>query len=255
MFENLHAFLQVESNPLEKQRFVHINSTVEGSGFANSSFLIHYFISSFIKQGHKVLLVSCLHTHAQYKIVEHKMGVNLEQATRLGNFSFLSLLDLWSDLYTGSPDEGKEKMVCSRIMEELSSRLDDSQETLGQPFLIIFDDLTALLHLGVEMVDILNMISRVKFLYPNTFTTYVTSTSQYAELSDSGALSNQLTHWSDLKFDVNQLSTGLSKEVHGQLKISRRIDIAAPHAPRVYHYKVTERDLKLFAVGESPAVL
>lgn len=54
MFENLHAFLQVESNPLEKQRFVHINSTVEGSGFANSSFLIHYFISSFIKQGHKV---------------------------------------------------------------------------------------------------------------------------------------------------------------------------------------------------------
>lgn len=54
MFDNLNELLCTDTKPLDHQQFVHISSNEENTGFANGAFLVHHFISSFIKRGFKV---------------------------------------------------------------------------------------------------------------------------------------------------------------------------------------------------------
>ena len=76
---------------------------------------------------------------------------------------------------------------------------------------------------GCKTGDILNLVCRLKVLYADMFSTILTTCSRF----DSSlypielcSLSNQLHHWSDLTLQVDELSTGLSKDVHGQVRVS-----------------------------------
>ena len=69
----------------------------------------------------------------------------------------------------------------------------------------------------------MNLVCRLRVLYADMFTTILTTCSRF----DSSlypielcSLSNQLHHWSDLTLQVDELSTGLSKDVHGQVRDS-----------------------------------
>ena len=76
-----------------------------------------------------------------------------------------------------------------------------------------------LLLVGVNTVDILNMVCKVKTLYPQMFSTFLTVCHRPdPSATHNLSLSQQLTHWSDLTLHVDQLSTGLSKDVHGQVR-------------------------------------
>jgi len=54
MFESLHKLLRVDSEPLENVEFMHISGEASGAGLANYSFLLHHFLSYFIKNSFRV---------------------------------------------------------------------------------------------------------------------------------------------------------------------------------------------------------
>lgn len=76
---------------------------------------------------------------------------------------------------------------------------------------------------GVKTSDVLNLICKVKTQYSSYISTFLTVSCRFASDTTGCAivsLSNQLSHWSDLTFDVDELSTGISKDVHGQVRFS-----------------------------------
>ncbi|KAF6024111.1 ELP6 [Bugula neritina] len=260
MFESLHKLLRVDSEPLENVEFMHISGEASGAGLANYSFLLHHFLSYFIKNSFRVCLVSCSQSLTQYKLIESKLGVNLERVANESQFTFVSLLTLLME----DSNTSKEKVDSYITHDPVSSIVSAVKDKLSppttsrQPCLLILDDLTALHDIGVTTSDILHMVCELKSGCTCVSTIVTTSLrlSESTHSEEAVSLDKQLSHWSELLFHVDELSTGLSKDVHGQLRIHRLNSLTSGKGDaETYHYKVTDRDVKLFAVGASPAVL
>ncbi|XP_030324535.1 elongator complex protein 6, partial [Calypte anna] len=67
-----------------------------------------------------------------------------------------------------------------------------------------------------------------------------------------------LCHHSDLILWVEGLLTGFCKDVHGQIKIIRRVSLeltGEQDQVKIYQYKIQDKNVTFFAPGLSAAVL
>lgn len=146
-------------------------------------------------------------------------------------------------------------------LQPLYNRIKSSLGDETKPCLLVIDDLTALLSIGVHLQQITNFIHYCAFLMCHSPTvsdgclvTLVHSDND-ADDEESQLLWKQLWYLANMEFQVKGLTSGYCKDVHGQLTITRRDQRNTKHSSKIAQYKIHDKNVTCFTPGMSKAVL
>lgn len=189
----------------QNSAFTLIESNTDGS------FLVHYLLSSCIRQSSaKTFLISLSQTFSHFKSVQAKLG-NLSQLnSSLTNGNFLNF-DLLTKL--GTEIYAPKTNVFDEIFCKIQSIVNDCEEKY-EKFNIIIDDLSIASLTGFTDNNLLEFLTKLQLLSNKVaIIAYIQSfyTNKY--------FARDLVHLSDLFFKVENLSTGYSKEIDGQVRL------------------------------------
>lgn len=245
---------------------------VTEAGEADASFLIHHFLSQYLKGGCRVVFLALAQSLGHYNAVAQKLGVNLTALKTSGQLDFISGLQyslplMRTSISRDTNDNVLGDCIDSKSLQPLYKLLRESLEisTGSQthlPTLLLIDDVGILHSLGVDTGQI------------NDFLKYCQATLMRDQKQSSGSmvtllhcdpdddddvvyLSNQLQHACTCHLKVEGLPSGFCKDVHGQMTIIQKptnADITRP-TRKLLQFKITDKNVSFFAVGTSSAVL
>ncbi|XP_050996528.1 elongator complex protein 6 [Acomys russatus] len=238
----------------------------------DGSFLVHHFLSFYLKANCKVCFVALVQSFSHYNIVGQKLGVSLTAARERGQLVFLEGLKSSADILFHAQDQEPHPLQFLReasagnlqsLYEFVQATLNpvDSGETAWKYPVLLVDNLSVLLSLGVGPVAVLDFMQYCRATVccelKGNIVALVHDNSD-AEDEESNILLNGLSHQSHLILRAEGLATGFCKDVHGQLSILWRRS-SQPTAQRdrslTYQYKIQDKNVSFFAKGMSSAVL
>ncbi|XP_044512932.1 elongator complex protein 6 [Gracilinanus agilis] len=266
MFPELNNLLNVSPDKPEQGKFTLLCDVKTDGGF-----LVHHFLSFYLKANCKVCFVALLQSFSHYNIVGQKLGVNLIAARDRGQLLFLEGLKSTVEVLFGSEEQPNTlkfiresssdlKSLYEFVQKSLSPSSDGSAASWKFPVLLV-DDLSVLLSLGVQAVAVLDFIQYCRATVCCQLKGNVVALvhdSDQTEDEENAMLVNALGHQSSLILRAEGLVTGFCKDVHGQLKILRRglLQPKSEHTRSlIYQYKIQDKSVTFFARGLSPAVL
>ncbi|NXO77317.1 ELP6 protein, partial [Sitta europaea] len=247
----------------------------------DGSFLVHHFLSFYLRAGCKVCFVALLQSFSHYNIVAQKLGVSLAAAKEQGQLVFLEGLKSCLDLLFGEEEQpgqpsplqflspepsflsrsgspGELRALFHFVQGALTPR--GSADSWKGPVLLV-DDLSVLLSLGAAPVALLDFVHYCRMwlccqLKGNVVV--LVHSHEDSEDEENELVVNSLCHHSDLILWAQGLATGFCKDVHGQIKIIKRLSLqqaAGQDVEQIYQYKIQDRNVSFFAPGLSAAVL
>ncbi|NWW87623.1 ELP6 protein, partial [Rhynochetos jubatus] len=238
----------------------------------DGSFLVHHFLSFYLRAGCKVCFVALLQSFSHYNTVAQKLGLSLTAAKERGQLVFLEGLKSCLDLFFGEQEEQSGPPSPLQFISESASNLKalfdfvrtsltpaDSDSWKG--LVLLVDDLSVLLSLGATPVAVLDFIHYCRVTVCSQLKgniVLLVHSNEDSEDEENELVGNSLCHDSDLILWVEGLATGFCKDVHGQIKIIRRMSLeltAEPDHIQIYQYKIQDRNVTFFARGLSAAVL
>ncbi|XP_015263205.1 PREDICTED: elongator complex protein 6 [Gekko japonicus] len=246
--------------------------TLLGATKTDASFLVHHFLSFYLKAGCKVCFVAFLQSFSHYNIVAQKLGLGLTTAKERGQLVFLEGLKVARDVLFSKRQESAEPHPFQFISGDGSNLrgLHDFVRTALSPAVggdswkcpvLIVDDLSVLLSLGVKPTDVLDFVHycrvTVNSLLKGNAVVMVRG-SDDSEDEENELLAKALRYQSSRILWAEGLATGFCKDVHGQLTIVCRSsweEKAERELQQVYQYKIQDRNVSFFARGMSVAVL
>ncbi|XP_057258833.1 elongator complex protein 6 isoform X3 [Pezoporus wallicus] len=209
MFAELNELLNASPQRPETGKFTLLRDTR-----TDGSFLVHHFLSFYLRAGCKVCFVALLQSFSHYNIIAQKL---------------VSLTPASSDSWKG-------------------------------PVLLV-DDLSVLLSLGATPVAVLDFIHYCRVVVCSQLkgnVVVLVHSNEDSEDEENELVVNSLCHHSDLILWVKGLATGFCKDVHGQIKITRRVSLeltGEQDVVQIYQYKIQDKNVTFFARGLSAAVL
>lgn len=249
---------------------------------ADASFLVHHFLSFYLRAGCKVCFLGLVQSFSHYSAVSQRLGVSLAQAKEKGQLVFLEGLKdcLGVVLPDGSRPQGPtldffrpQCLDLRGLFEFVLSSLSPAGGTGGQgdarsggPPVLIVDDLSVLLSLGVSVGAVLDFAHYCKANICHELKGSVVVLVRCEEEEDdegdeegSEMLQRGLMHQSTLALQVQGLPTGYCKDIHGQVDIWWRGDNQRQQQQqsrrKVFQYKVQDKSASFFARGTCSAVL
>ncbi|XP_053568905.1 elongator complex protein 6 [Bombina bombina] len=266
MFAELSGILGASTDRVERGKFTLICDCK-----TDGSFLVHHFLSYYLKAGCKVCFVALVQSFSHYNIVAQKLGVNLVAAKDEGQLVFLEGLRSYTDLLFSERKEAerpnplhclrKEGLDLKPLYEFVSTALAPSAGESWKCPVLILDDVSVLLSLGVGAPLVLDFMhycrATVCSQYEGNLMCLVHSDEE-SEDEENDLVRRTLQHQSNMILEAEGLTTGFCKDVHGQLKITRR---APPHGKgerdqcAIYQFKIQDKNVTFFARGLSSAVL
>ncbi|XP_006893011.1 PREDICTED: elongator complex protein 6 [Elephantulus edwardii] len=266
MFPELNNLLNTAPDRAEQGKL-----TLLCDAKTDGSFLVHHFLSFYLKANCKVCFVALIQSFSHYNIVGQKLGVSLTAARERGQLVFLEGLKSSVDVFFRTQEKphpleflrkatAEDLRPLYEFVKEAVKPVDSGEAAWRYPVLLL-DDLSVLLGLGVGPVAILDFVqycratvccqlkgNMVALVHDNGDT----------EDEDSDVLLNGLSHQSHLILRAEGLATGFCRDVHGQLSILWRRP-PQPTAQReqslTYQYKIQDKSVSFFARGLSPAIL
>ncbi|MEJ1285842.1 elongator complex protein 6 isoform X1 [Cricetulus griseus] len=236
----------------------------------DGSFLVHHFLSFYLKANCKVCFVALVQSFSHYNIVAQKLGVSLTAAREQGQLVFLEGLKSSVDIFFHAQEEphplqflreasaGNLQSLYQFVRDSLKPV--DSGETPWKFPVLLVDNLSVLLSLGLEAVAVLDFMQYCRATVCCELKGNVVALvhdNRDAEDKENGILLNGLSHQSHLVLRAEGLATGFCKDVHGQLRILwRRLQPTARRDQSLtYQYKIQDKNVSFFAKGMSPAIL
>ncbi|XP_066541225.1 elongator complex protein 6 [Hoplias malabaricus] len=262
MFPDLNSILNFSTDKFRETEFIVLSDRK-----ADASFLVHHFLSFYLRSGCKVCFLGLVQSFSHYSVVGQKLGVNLTQAREKGQLVFLEalkaspgvLLDKDPSDKTHTFDYLRSPSADLRGLFEfvLSSLSDCGAE--ARPVLII-DDLSVLLSLGVSSGAVLDFTHYCQATVCSQLQGSVVALvrrddEEWDEDEEcSNFLLKALHHQCSVSLSVEGLSTGFCRDIHGQVEIWRR-GKGEENQRKMFHYKVHDKGASFFAPGTSRAVL
>ncbi|XP_075561785.1 elongator complex protein 6 isoform X2 [Pelecanus crispus] len=279
MFRELNELLGASPQRPETGKFTLLRDTR-----TDGSFLVHHFLSFYLRAGCKVCFVALLQSFSHYNIVAQKLGVSLTAAKERGQLVFLEGLKSCLDLLFGEEEEQSGQPSPLQFIREASASnlkaLFDFVRTSLTPAgsdswkgpVLLVDDLSVLLSLGATPVAVLDFIHYCRVAVCSQLKGLIASlrlslqgnivvlvhSNEDSDDEENELVVNSLCHHSDLILWVEGLATGFCKDVHGQIKIIRRVSLeltAEQDVIQIYQYKIQDKNVTFFARGLSAAVL
>nr|XP_020655923.1 elongator complex protein 6 isoform X1 [Pogona vitticeps] len=267
MFAELSELLGVSVDQPERGKL-----TLLCAANTDASFLIHHFLSFYLKAGCKVCFIAVVQLFSHYSIVAQKLGVSLTAAKERGQLVFLEGLKSSNEVLFAEQQEpayanpfqfiSRDGSDLKVLYEFVGKSLSPTSvgETWRCPVLIV-DNLGVLLSLGVKLVDILDFIHYCRVTVNSQLkgnVVVMAHSREDSEDEENERLVMSLRHQSHRLLWAEGLATGYCKDVHGQLTILQRSPWEAEAErdhPRIYQYKIQDRNVSFFARGMSAAVL
>ncbi|KAL1477631.1 hypothetical protein MTO96_017095 [Rhipicephalus appendiculatus] len=265
MFLELNTFLDFDNKALPR-RFVVISSddTVE------HTFVLNHMLMLYLKTGRRVFQLNFVHDDAFFASVCQKLGINLKTYAAKNAFRSFSCLKLLKELVKCSfsdsshpfafltapaSQHGDDRLSAlrSQILDELRSFVicDDGAATKGGEVLVLVDDVSSLLNFGLGCREIAGLLHslRLEPLVRERGTVVAGAKSCGREDdADCHRLCTYLSHLADATIDVRGLSTGHSRDITGQISVTRTSNTQLPTTKQM-HFRIEDRGVKLFPVG------
>ncbi|XP_068094636.1 elongator complex protein 6 [Hyperolius riggenbachi] len=227
----------------------------------DGSFLVHHFLSHYLKSHYKVCFVALAQSFSHYSLIAQKLGVSLINARDQGQLVFLEGLKSYTSLlFSDTPEaESQNPLRFLRTSSDLQPLYDFVYAALtpsaGEEWkcsVLIVDDVGLLISLGVTTLQILDFIHYCRAsVCCELQGDLVCLVRRDEEDEDSELLARSLCHQSGLILQAEGLSTGFCKDVHGQLTITHK----KQNRSAIYQYKIQDKSVSFFAPGLSTAVL
>ncbi|KAM4821597.1 elongator complex protein 6 isoform 3-T3 [Thomomys bottae] len=227
MFPELNNLLNTSPDRAEQGKL-----TLLCDSKTDGSFLVHHFLSFYLKANCKVCFVALLQSFSHYNIVGQKLGVNLTMARERGQLVFLEGLKSTVDIFFQTQEEPHP---LSFLREAGAGSLQPLYEFVRE---------------ALKPVD----REEATWRFPGNVVALLHNSGE-AEDEENDLLLNGLSHQSHLILQAEGLSTGFCKDVHGQLKILWRFPTGRRDRSLTYQYKIQDKNVSFFAKGMSPAIL
>lgn len=274
MFAELNSILNMSPDKISQKGFI-----VTSERQCDASFLIHHFLSFYLRARCKVCFLGLVQSFSHYSAVSQRLGVNLVQAKEKGQLVFLE--GLQESLAHLIPREGNAGSDAVNFLRDPASGLQslfefvqdscsgppgapDSSgaEEWGPPVLLV-DDVSVLLSLGVSVGAVLDFShycrATVCSQLQGNVVMLVHCVEEEDDADEEGAelLLRGLTHQCTLTLHVQGLPTGYCRDIHGQMEVCwrRRQTDGQQTLKKLFQYKVHDKGASFFARGTSSAVL
>ncbi|XP_058039551.1 elongator complex protein 6 [Ahaetulla prasina] len=238
----------------------------------DASFLVHHFLSFYLKAHCKVCFLAFVQSFSHYNSVAQKLGVNLLTAKEQNQLVFFEGLKSANQVLFGDGQESQDpnpfqfisgdgsdlKQLYYFVRTSLYPSADGYQ---GKFPVLIVDDLSVLLSLGVRLTDVLNFVHYCRATVNTELKgnlVFMMQSSEDSEDEENELLVKALRHQANSFLWAEGLASGYCKEVHGQLTILEKDSWESGGAKdprRVYQYQIQDKNVAFFARGMSPAVL
>ena len=271
MFPFLNDILDIEVNKTPPDGKFLLISESQNDG----SFLLHHFLSFYLKGGCSVCFIALVQSSTHYNCVAQKLGVNLISSIQKGQLTFIEGLKYAAQCMNiessakmpsnrqSNPYHGltlrDPKFSLKPLYEKISEEISKFQN--DRSFLLLIDDVSVFLSLGVSAIDVQDFVHycQVAACTKQKAGCLVTLVHADHEQGDSEEelLERQLIYKCDLQLHVKGLSSGHCREVHGQLEIMDHNAAMLSGRPsrKVVQYKIMDKNVTFFAPGNSASVL
>ncbi|XP_032230187.1 elongator complex protein 6 [Nematostella vectensis] len=266
MFPGLNALLECSDSSPPKNKFFLVSEKNN-----DGSFFIHHFLNLYFKGGFRICFIALAQSFAHYSSVAQKLGANLNAALGKGQLVYIDGLKLISHSLDAQTDENETDngnpfygiRNGDFTLQQLYKQVQKSFEGVQGPCLLLVDDLSILLSLGVTASKVHDfahycmvlMCYSSKKIY-GCFVCLVACDSE--DDDDSVLLWKQLCHMAHVEAHITSLSSGYCKDVHGQIVLTRREPnklSTQGYTKTTSQYKIQDRMVTFFAPGTSKAVL
>ncbi|XP_072316497.1 elongator complex protein 6 [Eucyclogobius newberryi] len=275
MFAELNSILNSFPDKFSQEEFIIISEKR-----CNASFLIHHFLSFYLRARCKVCFLGLVQSFSHYHAVSQRLGVSLIQAKEKGQLVFLEALQeslphlipqaghAGSDAlhFLRDPTDGLQNLF---QFVQTSCRgpvgapdISEGAVEWGPPVLLV-DDLSVLLSLGVSVGAVLDFSHYCRATVCSRLQGNVVMLLHCDEEEDDGdtegtdLLLKGLTHQCSLALHVQGLPTGYCRDIHGQMELCWRKQQADAQntLKKLFQYKVHDKGASFFPRGTSSAVL
>ncbi|XP_060680435.1 elongator complex protein 6 isoform X1 [Hemiscyllium ocellatum] len=239
----------------------------------DGSFLVHHFLSFYLKGNCKVCFLGLVQSFNHYSLVAQKLGIQLSTAREKGQLVFLeglrSSLDsvLTEQQDSRSPTLSPFEFLSSPdtslncLYEFVRVSLSETNESTWKFPVLIIDDLSVLLSLGVSAVNILNFMHYCRATICSKFMgniVMLVHNTEDLEDEENNFVVKSLSHQCHLILQVEGLTTGYCKDIHGQLTMTYRSPSPVKterNITKIFQYKIQDKNVNFFARGTSSSVL
>ncbi|XP_041362698.1 elongator complex protein 6-like [Gigantopelta aegis] len=243
----------------------------------DGSFFIHYFLSASVKEKRPVCFVALTQSFKHYNNVSQKLGVGLQTARDAGYLDFVEGMKHLSDAICeqtqtsieGDNQEHTDSEHFSLLMKSqtlqpllifLRNKINKNFENQKCLPVVIIDNIGFLLNIGVSAKDVVTFMHYLNNCLFKTgeesglLVTLITNT-ENDEQSD--IVWKSMCHSCSLTLHVAGLESGYCKDVHGEISVVWRDGHYSYRkmSSQKFQFKLTEKNIDIFAVGMSSAVL
>lgn len=243
---------------------------ISESATSSASGLVSHFLSFGVTDNRHVCFVSLQHTWGHYCNIGSKFGVNLRQQAAEGKVKVIEGLKLMSEVLKNDFQEADHPF--SFILEPSEQPLRNLYHVIrrtvepwrenDERFVLVIDGVSSLLNLGVLSSQIEIFVNYCRTLIEgNNNSDYlgvlVIVTKSCGKDEDASLIINSLAQCCVVHMSLEALSTGFSREIHGNLRFI--FNHTSPHHAlpdvQLFQYKMEDKNIKLFAPGTSASVL
>ena len=223
---------------------------------SNGNFVLSCIIAEQIKKDCGICLMTLHNTFEHYHHVGTKLGYNLQQLEEKGSVQKIDVLQLLSSSFNTSESyllKNSEDIVNSLFLM-IKEKLEKLMETKKMVCLVI-DDVSDILSLGVPVKDVLSFLQYCRVLLELLHgLSFVVLTHIYEEDEEQCLVAANISHVANKVVTVSSLKTGQSVDVSGIMKISNKnLDTSVReldwNKQNIYHFKLLDRQVKVFAPG------
>ena len=185
------------------------NFTLVTSLSLDGSFIIHHLLSCGIRNKHKIYLINLAQTWSHYKSIQVKLGNGNALSQSIDNATFfnIDLINLvQNELISGI----NYSSLIKKAFDDLYSILSKST---NEKIMIIIDDFSVFNMIGFNENFIIEFIYNIK-----EFRNKVNLIVYLQLLRANSQLIEELKYLADSYFMIENLITGHSKEIQGQVK-------------------------------------
>lgn len=254
VFSAFNSYIGTEDSYTEPQ-FVVISDYM-----IDANFLLHHFVSHYLKDNRYISVLGFAQTDTHYTTAGHKLGLNLQNVKDGRTLYVIDGLKMLLDGFIGEQEKGvfcdprASSFSLKPLWRMIRDRIQETKERNGH--LVIIDDLTALLNVGVSLQVVLDFVHYCKVLVEKSNVSMVILCHSNDDDEEYTSLLSHLKGYSTLHIHVNALKSGYSRDISGEMQItkySKTVSLLNTH--RLLHFKLLDKDVRFFAPGTSTAVL
>ncbi|KAK5891762.1 hypothetical protein CesoFtcFv8_012207 [Champsocephalus esox] len=243
MYTELNSILNTTPDSFTQGEFVLLSDRQ-----SDASFLIHHFLSLYLRARCKVCFVGLVQSFNHYSAISQRLGVSLTQAKEKGQLVFL---------------EGQKESLSVLIPQENDTG-SQAMDFLRDPS-VGLKSLYEFVRSAVSSNAVLDFSHYCRAIVCSQLQGNVVmlvrcdGEGEEDEGDDEGSerLMKGLTHQCSLTLHVQGLPTGYCRDIHGQVEVCwrRRRGDGQYTQKKLFQYKVHDKGASFFAPGTSSAVL